>query len=460
MLFRFFLCTVLLSPIPFGTNRPWAWNLYGITLALIGLISCLSVFMGRDRLAAGLRQAWLPFCLLCAPATWAMLQTASWTPEAWAHPFWRLAAEMGIPAPGRISITPQETGTALLRLLSYLVAFALSLQFNSRSDHAALTFKYLAYAGFAYAAYGLVVFLGGYGTILWFEKWAYQEDVTATFVNRNSYATYAGLTLLAAFPLLFDRFQASLAYGIGNYYGKQYFIESILLRGWLPALMVATIASALLLSHSRGGFLSTCLAVWMLFLALSLRGKIKSPKALLALALVAAIASVSFQISGEKLLDRLDAISLEKESNERLAIYDIVLQASAENPWLGFGYGSFTNGFRLYRDDSIRHYYTEAHNTYLENIFEFGLPQALALFLAILLVALKCLRGIWRRRRDWIYPAVGFAATVLVGTHSLVDFSLQIPAVAMTYALLMGAALAQAEPSKAHQEAPCPQEGR
>jgi len=33
-----------------------------------------------------------------------------------------------------------------------------------------------------------------------------------------------------------------------------------------------------------------------------------------------------------------------------------------------------------------------------------------------------------------------------VGAHALVDFSLQIPAVAYTYTLLMGAALAQSLP--------------
>ena len=54
-----------------------------------------------------------------------------------------------------------------------------------------------------------------------------------------------------------------------------------------------------------------------------------------------------------------------------------------------------------------------------------------------------CLRGVRRRRRDWIFPAVGLAASVLVAVHSLFDFSLQMPAVAITYACLRGAACAQ-----------------
>ena len=42
----------------------------------------------------------------------------------------------------------------------------------------------------------------------------------------------------------------------------------------------------------------------------------------------------------------------------------------------------------------------------------------------------------------------GVAATVLVGVHSLFDFSLQMPAIAMTYASLMGVACAQAYPTR------------
>jgi len=44
---------------------------------------------------------------------------------------------------------------------------------------------------------------------------------------------------------------------------------------------------------------------------------------------------------------------------------------------------------------------------------------------------------IWSRQRNWIYPAIGFSSTVLVAAHSVVDFSLQIPALAVTYAAML-----------------------
>ncbi len=48
-----------------------------------------------------------------------------------------------------------------------------------------------------------------------------------------------------------------------------------------------------------------------------------------------------------------------------------------------------------------------------------------------------------RRVGHVIYPASGVGATVLVGARSLVDFGLQIPAIAATYALIMGTAVTQ-----------------
>jgi O-antigen ligase len=447
MLFRIFLFILILAPLPFGAARPWAWSLYAILIAAIGLTGCLAVAFNRSRMAISIQPVKYPLYFVIVPIVWSVIQLSDWAPGAWAHPFWHLTAErLSENVTPHISLAPRETGTALMRLGSYLLAFFLSLQFNRQSDNAALTFKAVAYAGFIYAVYGLIVFLGDYQTLLWFDKWAYHTDVTATFVNRNSYATYAGLTLLASFPLLFDKIRSSLAHGVQNYYGIQYFVENMVSRGWLPLLMIITVSSALLLTHSRGGFLSSLLAVTAFFLILTLSRKIKSSKTLFALLFIIAVAFLAFQTSGDKVVERLDQISL--ENNDRLDVYDILLQASAENRWLGVGYGSFEKTFRLYRNDIVRGFFTDAHSTYLENVFELGLYQAFSLFIAIFWVALKCLRGVWLRQRNWIYPAIGFSATLLVGAHSCVDFSLQIPAVAFTYALMMGAALAQSQSSR------------
>lgn len=439
---------MLLAPIPFGANRPWAWSLYAMLLALAGLIACVRILLNRTEMRISIQPVKYPLYLACIPIAWAFLQLSNFAPDSWTHPFWQLAAEQ---LPGsvkaHISLTPQETATALMKLGSYLLIFFISLQFNRDSEHAALTFKSIAYAGLIYAVYGLVIYLGQYNTLLWFERWAPMGSVTSTFVNRNSYATYAGLTLLTCFPLLFEKIQSCFQYGVNSHYGRQYFFEQVLVRGWFPLLLIIIIATALFLSQSRGGFLSTALAVLAFFIILLLNRKIKNNAAVMVL--LAVITVVSWGVlnqSGDKLIERLDSTSLENEG--RFLVYDILSKANVENRWLGVGYGSFYRSFRLYRDETILGYFDMAHNTYLENIFELGLLQASALFIAIFWTALICLRGVWVRRKHWIYPAIGFSASLLVGAHALVDFSLQIPAVAFTYALIMGTAVGQALPTR------------
>ena len=72
----------------------------------------------------------------------------------------------------------------------------------------------------------------------------------------------------------------------------------------------------------------------------------------------------------------------------------------------------------------------------------------MALVAAIGTCAGYCWVGIRRRRRDRVYPAIGVAATALVAAHSTVDFSLQIPAVSVSYAFILGLACAQSFPTR------------
>ena len=201
------------------------------------------------------------------------------------------------------------------------------------------------------------------------------------------------------------------------------------------------------MSQSRGACLSTLLAILALVIILLTSNKIRKKSGLLALIfIVALITWLLFANSFDVLIKRLDR--LDTESVGRANVYGLINKAAAEPGFLGLGYGTFENSFRLYRDETVNGFYDKAHNTYLENIFELGWIPAISLFLSILWLALLCLRGVWVRRKNWFYPALGLAASVLVGTHAFADFSLQIPAVAYTYALMLGVGVAQASSTR------------
>ena len=223
-------------------------------------------------------------------------------------------------------------------------------------------------------------------------------------------------------------------------------IEQFILETWKPLSALLLMSTALILTHSRGGFISTVAGGIVLLTLLNHRQKIGSARSKAVIGAAIAVAVLAFVLTSEVLLERMDRIDL--DGSGRPVVYQLVAQPLKHGHMLGLGYGTFSDSFRMYRSAELKGLYTKAHNTYLENIFELGWPAASLLFGCIGGLSLVCLQGVRKRGRDWVFPATGLAATVLVAVHSVFDFSLQIPAVAITYACIMGVSCAQSYSSR------------
>ena len=209
-----------------------------------------------------------------------------------------------------------------------------------------------------------------------------------------------------------------------------------------------TILSALLLTGSRGGIVATGLAT-IVFVALARHGRAgREPKSwrLLILGLVA-VGGTGLLFS-TALVDKVTRAGLFDPN--RFAMYRLTLRSIIDRPWLGWGYGTFIDVFPMYRDGSIggSGTWSQAHNTYLEAVQGLGIVFGSIFTALIALVLFRCFKGAAARRENATLPRLAVAVGVLVGTHALVDFSLQIQAVALTVAALLGAGLAQAESSQ------------
>jgi O-antigen ligase len=304
------------------------------------------------------------------------------------------------------------------------------------------------YAGFAYALYGLIAFFSGSELTLWFGERRGTSVVTSTFENRNTYATLAGMGLVAGFALFLEGLGSVLRARVPPRTRLRWTLRHIFGPAAPVLVAMLVIATALLLTASRGGTFSALFGLLVLAGAFFRAGALPArPASIIAGSIVVAGVLV-FALSGEHLAKRLE--HLDPEMDGRAAVYTTVLGAVADAPVLGAGYGTFPDVFPLYRDASIAHTarWEAAHNTYLENLLELGVPAATALFASIAACARICWLGIRRRRRHRVYPMVGLAVTALVAAHATVDFSLQIPAVSYAYAFLLGIACAQSFPSQ------------
>lgn len=444
ILFRLLLGLVLLSPLPLGSARPLAWSLMAVLVALLLTGWGIAVLIGKARAPLSMARLWpvaLPFALALG---WAFLQTTSLIPAGWWHPLWTEAAQaLGrSPAYGAVSVDPEMTLTGILRLVSYGGVFWLSVQLGRDRSRAWEALIWVALAGVAYAVYGLIVHFSGWERILWLEKWAYPGDLTATFVNRNAYGAYAGLGVVCCIALFIHALRPSRTGGERHAFEMA---ETVLVRA-LPYLVGAVVlGTALLLSHSRGAFLCTGLAVIVLMIAL-VAARIARPRTALILSVAMLGTGLAvLGVSGERTVQRLATTAEQADDEKRLDLYRLSARAIADAPLTGHGLGAFLPAFRMYRDTSLGTpaVWEYAHNVHLETFMDLGVPAAVLLYGSSAVVLGVCARGLIRRRRDRVYPAVAISAATLLAAHGVVDFSVQMPAIAATLALLLGVGYAQ-----------------
>ena len=442
VLFRCLLAIIMLAPLPLGSNRPAAWSALVLAVGVLLVAWAAAAALGRATTPLPLRRFALVVTPYCLVLIWATIQTLPGILTL-SHPLWN---EVGVTA-GPLSLDPAMTRTAIMRLAAYGGIFLLASQLGRERVRSREGLIALALTGVAYATYGLIAHLTGSERLLWMDKWAYEGDLTSTFVNRNSYASYAGMGMTCCLALFIN--------GLRQTWKPQQTIRDkadLLLVSALPFLIGALIiGSALMLSHSRGGASSTVAAIITLMVALTMGKVVPIRKATFLTTILVVLVGAVIALSGELTFERFAQQGITDDT--RTAIYTLTMNAIADSPWTGYGFGAFEPTFRLYRDGSLpQNFFIDmAHNTHLELAMELGIPATALLYFSFAAIATVLIRGLMQRRRDQVYPALGLSIMALLGLHGMVDFSAQMPAIAATFAFILGIAYAQSFNTIRHQ---------
>lgn len=420
-----------------------AWGVNAVFFCtLVALYELSRLFTGW-RHAVSPRRIWPAIAALAIVVAWCLVQVSTWVPVTYQHPIWQMARDtLELNIAGSISVNRDATVVALMRLMTSAAALWLSLQLCRSSHRARRLVQAIALIGLLYAIYGIVAFFVFPKTILWFEKQYYLESLTSTFINRNSYATYAAVGFLSAVALVFSAFQMNPA----SPDAKRRVAEVLVLLvgsagAWLGVAMV--IALALILTGSRGGITAGLLGLVTGIIISSLQRRGQRSGAPLG-AVLAALAFVSVALTfGELLAARLNLLGF--QSDDRLAVFALTWTSIMDKPFLGFGYGTFEHVFPMYRDATVSPVGTwdKAHNTYLEVLQGLGLPVATILMLGVGALVWRGFLGALTRRQALTAPLAASAATVTVLSHAFADFSLQMQGVTLTWVALLGAGVAQ-----------------
>ena len=438
------------APFWLGGDRPLAWGVNGVWFPCLTLVYELSLLWRGRKHPFALKQIIAPAVLFILVVLWIGVQISSLSPTLFTHPIWAMSSDaLGTDVRGSISVNPQASALALMRLLTDASLLWLMVQLCRAPRRATLTLQTIVGIITVYSAYGLLLSTFYAGGIPFFDAPDSGRLVRATFVNRNNFATFAGLGLIGATALILRLYRHEVPdlQGIGSYRLSR-LIEATGRRGWMLLGAGLIILVALLGTVSRGGIFATGLGLFALFILHFARQKKPGAQQIETILFVTVALVGGFLLFGDRIVGRISETGFADAS--RRAVYMIVVRSLFDAPYLGFGYGAFADVFPMYRDQSISSsgVWDMAHNTYLEVLQGLGLLFGGALIACLALLVWKCLRGAVSRRRDATASVVATSAALLVGLHAMVDFSLQIEAVTLTFMALLGAGVAQSESSR------------
>jgi O-antigen ligase len=432
-------------PFWFGSNRLIAWGINAVTFPALAALYELSLLLRGAPHPVAIRRIRLPAALFAATATWILLQNATWIPASWQHPIWQLASEVvGRPVAGSISVDRSLTTVALLRLITAASVFWLALQLGRDAGRARLLIWSVVGISALYSAVGIFA-LGFMPNGRVFAELAALKFVSSTFVNQNHYVTFAGIGFISAIGLILRLYRRQLV-RTGHLLRLKIaaLIDTTGSKGALPLTLAFVILTGLLLSGSRGGIIATGLG-FLVLLALSVRRERQSLRheALLLIFATVVVGAVFIGFS-DVFVGRVGERGLYEEGRSR--VFSVTISSILTSPLLGFGYGTFSAAFPMFHDESVDMwvFWDKAHNTYLETFQGLGLLFGGMLIATVVILVWDCLKGARTRQRDATIPAIAASVSFLVGMHALVDFSLQIQAVTLTYMAILGAGVAQA----------------
>ena len=450
-----FFAVVTFAALPMGANRDWAWAPIAVIVGLIGVAAAAGVgsrggfeVVERERLPLfALIACFLLFILfgLFQMATWAPLSGSAWFYETAA----RLLGSAHAPVP---DLAIDASRNTLIKCLTCASIFLTARALCRDRERARLLLLMFVAGALLVLAYGFLMqlqnnscYVGSYlKKVGAYQLYTDRCVMSGTFVSSNSFGCYCGMALVAAMALVFAgrRRTGDMPYGYDEE-DEESFIASI--TGFRVTMLAACLLllGGLLFSASRAGLAATLASAGVLAV-LMLRGRWHSRPGLARLFVGVAIAVgvVVLVIAGNTIVDKMARAT---DGADRMRIWLAALQAVKMSPWLGWGLGSFADIYAFLQPVSMPVANDLAHSTPLETMVEVGVPMALFGYAIVLIPCGVALFGALTRRRPHRYlPGAAFAVALVPILHSIVDFSLQMPAIAFVVSALLGMGWTQA----------------
>lgn len=381
-------------------------------LILIAAMSAAGVTVWRGTLGRSLDYRPLYAAAVCFIVLLAFVAWTAWAPSSrlLQGP---LAALVGS---SRVAIAPDQTQLELIKLAGLAAAVICGFQIGSEALQARRAINLILALGLAWTLTALGGFLA-----------AGQTRLSGLFVSPNT----AGCLLLCLFLLALGRAARPLTQRRSHPLDKG-------IRAAPYAAYAALITLCLSLTASRSA-LALAVALGPLLIGARFWRARREKRAWIAGAGVVGgvgLALLAFA-TDRTVLSRLADTSL--DTADRWAIWSAYGSAFLQSPLYGFGLGSAPVLAKMsVTPDTYDALWNirAVHNVYLQWLVEGGLIGAVLMFATLACLLAVAVKGATRGAFQSLVPF--FAADLVFLLQGLVDYPLQIPSVAMMWALLLG----------------------
>ena len=442
------VCVVaVLAPLPFGSAEPF-WG--AVWCALLGVALLVS-----GPIDARLRTPIL--LLLGVVAAWCAVVVLQYMPAGSllaAYPGWDQASHLL----GDHRLTPKVAAYGVIPIAAVVPPLALVLAllagfvFGSEPSFPRRIYQWVAIAGLVYAGYGIFAELTNPSMLLWREKTAYLDALTATFVNHNTAATFFGCITIIWYLRALREIRRIVDFS--RWRGLEYVANKLKGLGFYQifyAIASFVAMATMFMTRSRAGSLLS-LGVLGLVTALYFSRELKSGRrVVVGLAALAVSLVLLLEASGGRLANEIATRGVYDAG--RVDTWQSSLTIVRDHPWLGTGLGTFAGVFPAYRElaGGVWGVWDRAHSTPVELLVEMGVPFSLLVFGLWSAMLVYLLRASTREVGNRLYVITGTGIGFLATLHSLVDFPLQIPGFSIVCCALLGASFAAARvPAPAH----------
>jgi len=449
-----FFAVVSLAALPMGANRDWAWAPIAVLIGVMA-IAVAAGFGVRGGFEVIERER-MPLLALIGCfvvfVLFGLFQMASWAPLSGSAWFYENAARLlGSAHPPVPDLAIDVSRNTLLKCLTCGAIFVMARALCRDRNRARLFLLMFIAGAVLVVAYGFLMqvqthscYLGGYLKKVGTYSPSNRCVMSGTFVSSNSFGSYCGMALVATMAMIFAgrRRQGDMPYGYDED-DEESFVAS--LTGFRVTMLAVSLLllGGLLYSSSRAALAAT-LASGGVLAVLMLRGRWHSRPGLVRLlaAIGVALVAVVVVIAGNSILEKFAYTS---DLGSRISIWRAALQAIGMSPWLGWGLGSFADIYAVLQPTNLPVANDLAHSTPLETMVEVGVPMALVGYAIILIPCAVAFYGALTRRRAHRYlPGAAFSVAAVPILHSMVDFSLQMPAIGFVVSALLGMGWTQA----------------